>query len=209
MAGIGQILDYKSVQSAPRELKLDEMDGCVNVTFPVLPKWVYILPIVSWTMVGLGRLAVGLIEIYFIWKLSHAIKQPTQNSIVFMHRLEMRIALDSAVASLLGLMLAAYLWWKYHRWGRVPRVLTVNNGGLVLSHLGWWRMRERTWPANEFTIIELRMVKGNLNRKRTVADIIIHRSKERRLRYRLSSSDPQLPRRIAERLALVLGCPLA
>ena len=103
--------------------------------------------------------------------------------------------------------IGAYTWWQFRRWGRVPRILTATPAGLKLSWLGWWRVRERHWPASEITAIEFWPVKGNLNWRRTVADLSITRRKGRRLHFRLSSREPELPEKIAIRIAGVLGVP--
>jgi hypothetical protein len=104
--------------------------------------------------------------------------------------------------------IAAYAWWKYRRWGRVPRVLTASDEGLILSRPGWRRISERRWSIREIKAIELHPVWGNLKWKRTVADLYIQRHRGRRLRFRLSSPDPHLPSRIANQLKLKLGCPI-
>jgi hypothetical protein len=69
-------------------------------------------------------------------------------------------------------------------------------------------MRERWWPVSEIAAIELRPVKGNLNWTRTVADLYIRRQNGRRLRFRLSSPNAQLPGQIATGLAAALQRPL-
>jgi hypothetical protein len=99
----------------------------------------------------------------------------------------------------------AHSWWMYRRWGRVPRILTLSGNGLIFTRLGWHRMREKTWPINEITAIELRTVKFNLNWKRTVADLCFHRRTGRRLRFRLSSANAQLPNQIAQKFGLGMG----
>ena len=126
-----------------------------------------------------------------------------------MHRSIARIAIVMCIDAVFWWGLAAYFWWKYRRWGRVPRVLGANDQGLALSRLGWRRMRQQIWPASDIKAIELRPVTGNLNWTRTVADLYIHRHKGRRLHFRLSSPDPQLPARIAEQLKSTLGCSVA
>jgi hypothetical protein len=83
-------------------------------------------------------------------------------------------------------------------------VLTASREGLILSRLGIWRMRERRWPASEITAIELRPIRGNLNWRRTVADLYIRRQKGRPLHFRLSSADASLPARIAEQVRGIL-----
>jgi hypothetical protein len=103
---------------------------------------------------------------------------------------------------------AAYHFRMYRRFGRVPCTLTASKDELILTRVGWWNIRERKWPASEITSIEFKAIKGNLNRRRALASLRIKRAKGRRLYFRLSSTDPLLPGRIAEKLASTLGCPL-
>jgi hypothetical protein len=69
-------------------------------------------------------------------------------------------------------------------------------------------MRRRTVLASDITAIEFHPVWGNLTPRRAMGSLTIRRRTGWRLRYRLSSLDQELPRRIAERLAAVLGKPL-
>lgn len=99
-------------------------------------------------------------------------------------------------------------WFRYRRWGRVPRVLAVDESGLVFSWLGWWRMREKRWAAEEISSIDLRVIRGHLNPWRTVAILYVRHRKGMARRFRLSSADPELPHRIARRLSEILGRPM-
>ena len=208
MAADSPILDYAPNPASPRKLTLEAGNDSVRVIFPVLPAWAYWLMIVLLIVVGLFRLTAGLVIGLAIWRTTNSLGPSDPDTLREVHRLIAKIVILWTAEALLFLGLAAYEWWKLHRWGRVPRVLTASNEGLVLSRLGWRRMRERTWPVGEISAIEFRPVKGNLNWKRTIADLYIHRRNGWRLRFRLSSSDPQLPDRIARQLALALGCPL-
>ncbi len=100
---------------------------------------------------------------------------------------------------------SVFSWRRYHRWGRVPRVLLANKDGLTLSYLGWFWMRRKHWPAGEITAIELRPVRGNLTWWRTAADLRILRQKRMPLSFRLSTSDSQLPGQITARIRSLLG----
>jgi hypothetical protein len=123
-------------------------------------------------------------------------------------RLVAEIVAQWGIAGICWCGFGLYEWWLFRRWGRVPRILSATREGLTLSRLGWWRMRERHWPATQINGIEFRQVKGNLNWRRTVADLYIRRHKGQRLHFRLSSPDKDLPRKIASRMADVLERPL-
>ena len=208
MAADSPILDYAPKPAPPRKLTLEESNGGVRVIFPVFPVWAYWVSIVLLIVVGLFRLMAGLVIGWAIWRSTNSLGPSHPDTLREAHRLIAKIVILWTAEALLFLGLGAYEWCMLHRWGRVPRVLTARSDSLVLSRLGWWRMRERTWPVSEISAIQFRPVKGNLNWKRTIADLYIRRRNARRLWFRLSSSDPQLPARIAEQLAFRLGCPM-
>jgi hypothetical protein len=150
---------------------------------------------------GLGNVALVIWFIVAIWKVAQALHLPFRN-FGFAYG-------GQLISALFWLAVAAHQGWMYHRWGRVPRVLTATGEDLVLSRLRWWRLRERKWMLNEITGIQLRPIHMNLNPRHTAADLYINRRKGlRRLHFRLSSPDPHLARQIAERMAAVLGLPL-
>jgi hypothetical protein len=214
MSNVAPILNYVPPSAtAPRKLTMDEADGRVRVAFAVLPKWMYVFQIVMSFLVGLIKIAMGILVVQTLWRMLYQIGPPNpEPNPALIHSARdfaESLWISIGIAVFFWWSFGAFEWWSYHRWGRVPRILTANNEGLSLSWLGWWRMRERKWPASEITAVELRPLRTNLNWTRTAADLYIHRRKGRRLRYRLSSSDSQLPSRIAERLLFVLDCPLS
>jgi hypothetical protein len=179
------------------------------VTFPVLPRWVCILSIVVPLLVGCMEATKGVLFTVWTWKLARSFGRPIPNDLAAVLRSNTeRLLIGEGVAALVWWGAGAREWWKYRRWGRVPRVLTATSTGLVQTKLGWWRMRERIWPADQFTAVELRNLKWTLSRNRTVAILRLRRRHGLRLRFRLSSSDSQLPDRIAQSLATVPGCPI-
>jgi hypothetical protein len=159
MSNIGPILDYVPPRALPPRLTLAESDGCVRVIFPVLPKWFYISGIVAPFGMGLVRIVMPVLVLRVLWRMLHLYGPPDPQSVaavqLFAAGILTSLAIDLAV--LWGL--AAYELWMYRRWGRVPRVLTASDEGLILSRLGWLRMRERRWPASEITGVELRPLK--------------------------------------------------
>jgi hypothetical protein len=215
MTGTRPILGYSPRPSPPRHLTLVDSEGTISVIFGVPPKWVYLAPIVAPVLMGLFQLAMGVSIAAAIWQLARSpvpappnatIAKQMQELDIATRHLALRAALYPSLAAFAWWSIAAYQWYMYRRWGRVPRVLSASERGLVLSRLGLWRMRERNWPPSQIKAVELRPLKGNLNWKRTVADLYIHRQRGRRLRFRLSSPNRQLPEQVARQLALTLGC---
>jgi hypothetical protein len=201
------ILSYIPPQAPPQTLTLEETDGQLRVIFSVSPKWAYIFQIVVCFVVGSVKLATGITIAWVVLRGFSAGPMSAQNVALSRH-LAMQILLFAAPSALFWWSIGTYELWMYRKWGRVPRVLTAGLEGLTLSHLGFWRMREKNWPASEFTAVEFRPIKRNLNWTRTVANLYIRRQKGRRLHFRLSSPDPQLPGQIAQRVAHTLGYPL-
>jgi hypothetical protein len=195
-------------QTPPRRLTLEESEGCVRVIFAVPPKWVCIVEIVIPAVTGVAILVVGIAIVRLLWLMLNELGPPPPDLVADFRRVCVRATLCFGIPSLAYCGAAIFNWWTYRRWGRVPRVLAADNAGLALSRLAFWKMREQKWPASEITAIELRPVRGNLNWTRTVADLCIRRRQGRRLRFRLSSADSQLPGRIASRLSAMLCCPL-
>jgi hypothetical protein len=204
----GLVLDYDTPAPAPGALTLEELNGCVRVIFPVAPKWAYILTIVYLFFVGATKVIFGVYAVVIIRDLWHSPSR-TSPSDAIERRAILQIIVGVGISVAVWWGLAGCKLWEYRRWGRVPRILTASKDALILTRLGFWKMRERSWAAVEITSIELKPIKGNLNRKRTLASLRVNRLNGRRLYFRLSSRDALLPGRIAEKLALTLGCPLA
>jgi hypothetical protein len=204
----GPILEYSTPKTPPRKLTLEEADGCVRVIFPVMPKWIYVYGIASPAVLGLVAATTPIGNILIMRQITTMLGAPPPGGASVIRHFYAAQFLLFSIPVFLGWALAAYLLWMYRRWGRVPRTLTANAQCLVSSRLGLLRMRERTWAADEITAIKLRSVRGNLTPKRTLARLSILRRKGWRKHFVLSSRDPQLPSRIAQRLAEVLGCPL-
>jgi hypothetical protein len=196
------ILDYAPNPALPRELTLEEGDGCVRVIFGVAPAWAYWLRVIFGAAYGTLSFAMGVFVAIAAWRLFNQIGAPV---LAEWRLIRFDILAAGAGASLFWAM-AAHELWKYRRWGRVPRVLTASDSGLLLSWLGTWRMRQRVWPANEIAAVELRPVKRHVFARRTVGHLYICRHSRRRLHFRLSSHNSQLPGEIAKRLASKLGC---
>jgi len=209
MTNTGPVLDYISPRPPPTKLTLEEADGSLRVIFAVKPAWGYMLPIVTGLTMGALMFLAGIRVFHAAWGLASKAGYTSRDAVAWAWHLSVGILFDAVVMALFCWILAAYEWLRFRHWGRVPLILTASNEGLVSSRLGLWRMRERRWPADQIVAVELRPAWGNLSWKRTVAYLYFRRSKGRPLFFILSSSDSQLPSRIAQRLAFVLGCPLA
>jgi hypothetical protein len=203
MGNAATALNYASRQDEPaRRLRLEENIGTVRVVFPVPPTWTYICPIPIGF--GVGSLYVAI----WLWSIRFLSLGPSSQQIAVIRHDLLLASVVFVVGAIFWSVSGAYAWRMYYRWGRVPRVLTAGGQGLTISRLGWWHMRERKWPVSEITAIKIRPVRGNLNWKRTVADLSVVLRTGRRLRFRLSSADALLPNQISERVAVALGRPL-
>lgn len=187
----------------PKEgLALEEEVGRAMVKFPVAPKWAYALSIAS----NLVLCLANIVLMALMFRLLFRFRVPLQGSLIL-------VMIPWAFGALLWGCVGLYAWFMYRRWGRVPRTLTADETGLTLSWLGWWWMRERRWPVEEVTALELRVVKchlikGHWNPWRTVAVLHVRPQKGRSRWFRLSSADPELPGRIAQRFSEILGRPV-
>jgi hypothetical protein len=150
------------------------------------------------------KATMGIWFVLLMRSLSHEFR--TSEPFFFRRRFEIEILLSTGLSALFWWSAGGFQLWQLYRWGTVPRVFEANRDGLVLSWLGWWRMRERRWPAAEVAAVEFRSVKGNLNWTRTVADLTLVFRNGRRRRFRLSSPDSELPGQVAKELASAIGC---
>jgi len=157
---------------------------------------------------GFLRIAMAIVVVWVLWHVIIVGGPPSADYVVSARHLGLQMLFSNGIEALFWWTFAAYYWRMYRKWGRVPRVLTASAEGLVFTRLGWWRMRERRWPVSDISAVKLRPTWGNLTWKRTVAELYIQRRQGRQLDFRLSSPDPQLPNRIAQRLASVLDRPL-
>jgi hypothetical protein len=191
------VLNYAPPHSVPGTLRLEEQDGVVRVTFPVLSKWFYVLRIVVCALMGLLGILSATTMIFVFRYYQGLIHQPPMPF--------WKVSGVVVRETIFWWAIAAYFWWRYRRWGRVPRVLIADRQCLTLSHLGLRRMRQRTWTSSEITALQYQPVKYDLNRWRTEGRLsIVYRGGRRRKMLRLVSKDPSLPRHIAERVAAVL-----
>jgi hypothetical protein len=204
----GRVLDYDTPAPVSGTLTLEESDGCVRVIFPAPSMWTYVVTIGSQFLAGAGKFAMGVYAVVIVLDLGHTFPR-TAPAIAMERHFVLQIIIGVGISAAFWWGLAGFGLWKYRRWGRVPRILTLNKDELILTRLGLWKMRERKWAAGEITSVEFKPIKGNLNRKQTLASLRFNRRKGRRLNFRLSSRDPQLPMKITEKMALTLGCPLA
>jgi hypothetical protein len=199
-------LEYEQTAPSPRQLTLECADDWARVTFPAAPRWAYLLPILIGAVAGLMELAAG-IRLFSTFSGMAVIGGPSAQGAVAQRHFEAEILVPMGITMLGWWGFAAYSLWKYRRWGRVPRILVASADVLTLTRLRWWRIRQRRLPTDEIRGVELRKVKSLIG-KRIVADLFILRPRGWRLRFRLSSLDPQLPRQIAEAIAQKLNRPL-
>jgi hypothetical protein len=200
------ILNYSdSCAQPPEQLTLEEGVGHVRIIFPVLPTWAYLLPVGVEIAAALMKTIVPFWLGYTIWGLYRVGGQPSSAIKAQLWHMALVIAMPLWAAAFFWWLCAILTWRRYRRWGRIPKILTMSNEGLELSYLGWRGMRHEHWSASEITAIELQPVRGNVTWWKTAADLRFLRASGRPLHFRLSSSDSQLPGKIAERVQSMLG----
>ncbi len=200
---VQNVIDYQTPH--PRALTLEEDAGAVRVIFPLQPKWVRVVMITTPAIFGISRVAVG---IAFVLIIEHIIRSTptTPATLTEIAHLVVRVILSVGIEALVLIAWSVYQWRWNSRWGHVPQLLIANTQCLTTSRPGWWRLRERIWPASEILSIELRPLWGNLNRRTPSADLYVHLRKPKLVRFRLTSKDAELPSRIAKGIASALGC---
>jgi hypothetical protein len=196
------IVEYQSYKKPPVRLTMESGTGFVRVIFPVGTLWVHVLSLtgtvaaaVVWTFVPFVLLAdfrlmhgkAGALPTRFLWDLFW-----------------MNAPGSWLLASVFWIM-GIFEWWKFRKWGRVPRILTASKEGLALTYLGWFGMREKCWPIGEIKKVELEPMKWNLNRRAAAFYLLVHRVKGWALRYQLSSRDREVPGQIATGIRAALG----
>jgi hypothetical protein len=199
------VLNYRTKSRGPRRLHLSEEEGAVVVTFATPPEWLWVVQFAVQIAAGLMHFGAAMTLAALLFRMGRIIGTPVGLSSLK--------SLTFTVASF-GLMgigwfaAAGYSWWSRRRGAWEARTLTATHEALTLRWFGWLATRQTVWAATSIAGIELRLIKGNLNWKRTVADLYLRFHTGRRRRFRLSSPDRLLPERIARRLAETLGVPL-
>jgi hypothetical protein len=188
---------------------MQRIEGSVRIVFPVPPMWIPVLTITMSAVAGCAEAALGIWIVFSMHRLASQFHLPKGTPVPFMFPTRLYVVILSVrgLAALFWWSAAGFSYWTLRRWGRVPRVLTASAHGLSESRLGWFRMRERKWLAADIASIEVRPIWGNLTRHRTVSWLFMNRHNGRRLRFRLSSRDPLLPREIANQIATAIEVP--
>lgn len=201
-------LTYEVAPPTSRKLSLRREGDTVVITFPTQPTW-------AWFAAMAMQISVGLLKLCFAAAIAYQFHRlarfgPLSPDVTAnVRRFEISTCLFGAGSAAVWWAMAAHTWWTYRRGAAGPKKLTATADGLVLRRFLWNRMRDKLWPASDVSQIEIRIVKGNLNWRRTAADLYVRLRTRRPLRFRLSSSDPEIPRQIAAALSAVLQKPLA
>jgi hypothetical protein len=180
----------------------------VRIVFRTDPAWTYWVGILTPVWMGCIGMLYPLLLIFFIFHFPGHPNNFNQN--VMLETIGVKGVVMFVLVGMIGIacwFIALINWRQYRRFGRVSRTLLADKNGLTYSWLGWFSIRHRYWPVNEITAVEFRPIKRNLDRWNTVADLKILFHGKRSRRFRLSSHDPQLPAKIAERIRAILGLP--
>ncbi|HEX4052766.1 MAG TPA: hypothetical protein VHX86_00740 [Tepidisphaeraceae bacterium] len=127
MPDIRPILEYPTPQPLDK-LTLEEGADFARVVFPVSPMWVY------WLLVG-GSVAIALMATIGSLVIGVMILRPYAAVGLYpatkakLWHLSFIPLSENLGMPLFWWCLAIFEWWKYRRWGRVPRVLLARVDG--------------------------------------------------------------------------------
>jgi hypothetical protein len=199
------VLEYPTRANEPSSpLTLEDGPDFARVVFPVEPAWNYLAVIAILAAIATFDAMIPVLGMAHWFSVTHhrlTVRDLTGISLGDSIYLAGRFAVDIAF----WLVLAAYLFWRYRRFGRVPRTLTATPGGITYSRLGFFAMRQRFWPAEQITAVQLQPLWGNLSRTVTATDLCIRSGTGPLKTLRLVCADPSLPARIAARFNTLLA----
>jgi hypothetical protein len=209
MAVTSAVIGYGSARTRPRavrKLTLEETEGGVRVLLPVMPLWFYPTLVAGLILGGLTPIVINTVT---AWNLVRVLRRLGATATVTPRSVLLGTIDQDGLFILYCLAGAAYSWFYYRRTGRFSRTITASAEGLTWQEWVFWRLREQRRAASEISAVEFRPLVGNLTPWRDGGHLIIRLVDKRSpVRFRLLSRDQKLPRRIAERLAAVLGKPL-
>lgn len=197
------VLAYETRGAAPKSLTLINDGGEVRLIFPNVPKWLQLIGI---AFTALAALAAALLIMQISWMIlwlrrnvfagttMPAISQFDMFSSFWPHLIPL----------LFWSAIAIYEIMEFQRWGHVPNSLALRENRLIWRRRGFWGMKERTFPAEQITGVSIERVPDIFRRNRAFK-IRIDFASRRPFSHRFSTSDPELPTRIANAFRAALG----
>jgi hypothetical protein len=192
-----ELLQYQSTPaSASTRLAMTEIDGVVTITFPVPAKWAQRVSVASQFLFLINPLLHSMLLIWICIQMHSMFHGPPSLQILFY------LACYVLLTLLISLFCAHQLM-MYLRWGAVPRVLKAADGCLTLHWLGFLRMGEKSWKAEEIRSIKCKTARDVFGRKAIYRIQIFLRSGWRR-QILMSTRDLQVATDIQDSLHRVL-----
>ncbi len=188
---------------------MNEEDGAVIVTFPAAPDWLWAFQVGMAGALGFGYFAMAAKVARFIYRWAPPGTAATPQTLAPMAVSALWIMLPGVV----WWAIAGYAWWSRRRGAGTSRVLIATRERLTLRRFAWTGIRDTIWRADSIDRIELKIL-TNPGRKKTVARLHV-RFRARTLQFlglplifRLSTTDRDLPMRLASGIAETLHTPL-
>jgi hypothetical protein len=170
--------------------RLDESNGVVTLTFPVMPRWVAIsirVVVVLCALAYTMQTAIMFVE----WRRICAM--------IGMPMLPWGIRADIMVASLEAALLwlvAVYVFVDCAQRRRISGMLQIQDGKIIFERHRFLRLRRRTYSISEVRHVKLKLLKDVFRRK-PPSEIQIEFISRRSITFRIRGSDT-FPRRVVE-----------
>jgi hypothetical protein len=205
------VIEYAAHTSDIHTLRLEQNADAFRVIFPVKQTWVWIYEFILPLFLAFCKIATAIFIMMALWstwalRMNTGMNGSSFQKITWRYSAEIIGATSLAVA--FWIAVAAFNWRRYRKFAREPRLFLVNPQEIIDTRPGWLNMRQRHLPFTEIKDLRLKIYRLHFARNRTIADLIINRTKGFPIRFRLSTTDPTLPSEIARRIAEATGRPL-
>jgi hypothetical protein len=196
------VLDYSTLRaSTSSDFELQQFDGQVRVLFPVLPKWIFLVPLAATLVLGIIFIAGSIRSLIAMWQIRGL-------AFHFSEWFQQDNGLPMLALAALSFAVAAVCYLAYRQWTRELEVLVATPAGLLWSKRGLFGRRSYWWPVEEIAAIELRRAWGSIELTGAVRWLIVRYPNGQSQRFFLRSGTRRLPQTIAERYSEMLGRPL-
>jgi hypothetical protein len=206
-----RVIEYAAHTNDIHTLRLEQNADAFRVIFPVKQTWVWIYEFILPLFLAFCKIATAIFIVMALgstwaFRMNTGMNGSVFEKIIWRYGAEIIGATSLAVA--FWIAVAAFNWRRYRKFAHEPRVFLVNREEIIDRQPGWLNMRQRHLAFNEIKDLRLKIYRLHFAWNRTIADLIINRTKGFRIRLRLSTTDPTLPTEIARRIAEAAGRPL-
>ncbi|MGA3067107.1 MAG: hypothetical protein ABSF29_09700 [Tepidisphaeraceae bacterium] len=199
-----EVITYRTPQpQPPRRLTLEEGPGFARVIFPVASAWSYVLAPAFFAAMAMWAIIGPFVWAIYTWRALRLLGVPPPSTSTL--SVIWQVARQEWPTATFFSIIAIFALWKYRKWGRVPRILSATRKGLTDSYLGLFAMRQKHWPAHEITGVHPRPLRGDLNPRKPMRELVVSLSNKSERTFRLPTHDPKLLAQIAQRFQSLLG----